>query len=72
MNDRRMPEPKSPFTEALRRSPKENAEDAERLYDSPDRRTVTEANRKIGRKPDEREAEVGGDPAVSTNVRKPF
>ena len=72
MDDRRTPEPKSPFTEVLRRSPKENAKEAERLYDSPDRRTVTEANRGISRKPDDHEAGPGDDPTVSTNVRKPF
>lgn len=76
MDDRRMPEPKSPFAEALRHPPeekaKENEAEAERLYDSPDRRSVTEANRKISRKTDDRDAEVGDDPVVSTNVRKPF
>lgn len=72
MDDRRMPAPKSPLTEALRRSPKENATEAERLYDSPDRHSVTEANRGIGRKPDDRDAGPGDDPTVSTNVRKPF
>lgn len=72
MDDRRMPEPKSPFAEALRHPPKENEAEAERLYDSPDRRSVTEANRKISRKPEDGDAEVGDDPVVSGNVRRPF
>lgn len=41
MDDR---EPTGPFEEALRRSPAENARDADRTMDSPDRREVTEAN----------------------------
>lgn len=71
MDDRRMPEPKSPFAEALGNPPEEAAKEAERLYDSPDRRAVTEANRKISRQPGDRKAGGGDDPVVSGNVRKP-
>lgn len=67
MDDRKMPLPKSPFTEALKSDPHENARDAEKLYDAPDRDSVTEANRK----PD-RTDQPAGDPGSSANIRKPL
>ncbi|AWK86351.1 hypothetical protein [Azospirillum thermophilum] len=68
MDDRRMPTPKSPFTEALKSDPKENAEKARRLYDSPDRQSVTDANRRI---PDD-SREPPADPGSAANVRRPL
>lgn len=68
MDDRRMPIPKSPFTEALKSDPKEAAEKARRLYDSPDRQSVTDANRRIS----DDSQEPPTDPGSAANVRKPL
>jgi len=76
MNDRRMPEPRNPFTEAHREELKENARKAEEIYDSPDRQDVTEANRALkekARKGDKGQSDgPGADPVITENVRKPF
>lgn len=69
MDDRKTPLPKSPFTEALKSNPKDNARDAERLLDSPDRQDVTEVNRKVAAsdKPPTKQ-----DPLTTQNMRKPI
>lgn len=76
MTDRRMPEPRSPFTEAHREELKENARKAEDLYNAPDRQEVTEANKALKEKAREgnkgRPEGPGADPVVTENVRKPF
>lgn len=45
MDDRKMPTPRSPFTEALKGEMHDNAREAETLYDSNRRRKLEEANR---------------------------
>lgn len=69
MDDRKTPLPKSPFTEALKSNPKDNAREAERLLDSPDRREVTDANRAAAPSDKPR---TGQDPLTTQNMRKPI
>lgn len=76
MTDRRMPEPRNPFTEAHREELKEAVKKAEDIYGAPDRREVTEANEALKEKADEEikggHEGPGADPVVTENVRKPF
>lgn len=69
MNDRKMPTPRSPFTEALKSDLHDNAREAERLYDSNRRREVTEANEALEEQG--KDKSPAGDPASSANQRKP-
>lgn len=65
MDDRRTPEPESPFSDALSRTPEENARDAEKGLDQPDRKSVTEANQDG---PDQGERPDGPKPEVVDRV----
>ncbi|MCG5239223.1 hypothetical protein ACIU1J_00930 [Azospirillum doebereinerae] len=69
MDDRKMPLPKSPFIEALKSNPHDNARDAERLLDFPDRKQVTEANQRTAPSDKPRGQQ---DPLTVQNVRKPI
>lgn len=69
MNDRKMPQPKSPFIEALKSDPHENAREAERILDAPDRQEITEANQ--GAAPSDK-PRATRDPLTTQNMRKPI
>lgn len=71
MDDRKTPLPQSPFTEALKHNPKDNREEAERVYDAPDGSAITEANLEGGEDGDKVDG-PGQDPVVARNVRKPL
>jgi len=79
MNDRIMPTPRNPFTEAHKAEMEEAARRAEEIYGSPDAQEVTEANKALkeqARGGGKAGAEGPGDPvvtgpAVTGNVRKP-
>ncbi|AWJ90796.1 hypothetical protein Sp245p_13840 [Azospirillum baldaniorum] len=80
MNDRIMPTPRNPFTEAHKAEMEETARRAEEIYGSPDAQEVTEANKALkeqargggkagsGRLDSEG---PGADPVVTGSVRKP-
>ncbi|AWJ84352.1 hypothetical protein TSH58p_12925 [Azospirillum sp. TSH58] len=80
MNDRIMPTPRNPFTEAHRAEMEETARRAEEIYGSPDAQEVTEANKALkeqargdgkgGSEGPDSEG-LGADPVVTGNVRKP-
>ncbi len=69
MDDRKIPLPKTLFAEALKSTPHDNAREAERLLDSPDRNEVTEANRAAH--PSEK-PRPGQDPLTMQTMRKPI
>ncbi|WP_353858030.1 hypothetical protein [Azospirillum formosense] len=80
MNDRIMPTPRNPFTEAHKAEMEETARRAEEIYGAPDAQEVTEANKALKEqargggkaKSDSADSEgPGADPVVTGNVRKP-
>ena len=82
MSDNKMPQPRSPFREALLSNPHDNAREAEAMYDSTGRREIHEANKALSEKAPtnldrgtdagEGPTGPGGDAVVTGNTGKPL